>query len=148
MILRWISLVALILLALPGMVTAQEAVIVQLDPMGGSGVSGTAILTAAGDGTDVALDVEGLPPSPMVHFHPSLWPGSRLDLVTRNDGDFARRRHSHQSPGALELPHAAHPLPCEGSDATSTCTPATDGLSRLRVGGGNTPQEGDQCFAS
>jgi hypothetical protein len=41
---------------------AQEAVIVQLDPVGESGVSGTATLIAAGDGTDVVLDVEGLAP--------------------------------------------------------------------------------------
>jgi hypothetical protein len=54
------ALVALALLLLPGMVVAQEAVTVQLDPVGESGVSGTATLTAAGEGTDVMLDVEGL----------------------------------------------------------------------------------------
>jgi LPXTG-motif cell wall-anchored protein len=41
---------------------AQEMVTVQLDPMGGSGVSGTAALTAAGEGTDIALDIQGLAP--------------------------------------------------------------------------------------
>jgi len=41
---------------------AQEAVTVQLDPVGESGVSGTATLIAAGDGTNVTLDVQGLAP--------------------------------------------------------------------------------------
>jgi hypothetical protein len=57
-----ISLVILALLLLPGMVMAQEAVTVRLDPVGESGVSGTATLTAAGDGTNVALDIKGLAP--------------------------------------------------------------------------------------
>jgi len=57
-----ISLVALALLLLPGVVMAQEAVTVQLYPVGESGVSGTATLIAAGDGTNVALDVKGLAP--------------------------------------------------------------------------------------
>ena len=56
------SLVVLALLLLPGMGMAQAAVTVQLDPVGASGVSGTATLTAAGDGTAVALDVKGLAP--------------------------------------------------------------------------------------
>ena len=61
-----ISLVALVVLApllLPGMGLAQEAVTVQLDPVGESKVSGTATLTAAGEGTNVALDVKGLAPN-------------------------------------------------------------------------------------
>jgi LPXTG-motif cell wall-anchored protein len=57
-----ISLIALALLLLPGMSIAQEAVTVQIDPVGASGVSGTATLTAAGAGTAVALDVKGLAP--------------------------------------------------------------------------------------
>ncbi len=59
-----ISLAALAIMALllPGIGMAQEAVMVQLDPMGGSGVGGTAILTAAGEGTNVTLDVKGLAP--------------------------------------------------------------------------------------
>lgn len=56
------SLLVLVLLLLPGMAVAQEAVPVQLDPVGGSGVSGTATLVAAGDGTHVALDIKGLAP--------------------------------------------------------------------------------------
>jgi len=44
------------------MVMAQETVTVQLDPVAGSGVSGTATLSAAGEGTDVALDIQGLAP--------------------------------------------------------------------------------------
>lgn len=56
-----LSLVVLTLMLLPGMVMAQQAVTVRLDPQGGSGASGTAILTAAGDGTNVALDIKGLP---------------------------------------------------------------------------------------
>lgn len=54
------SLVVLALLLLSGGVMAQEEVTVQLDPVGESGVSGTATLTAVGDGTNVAIDVEGL----------------------------------------------------------------------------------------
>ena len=57
-----ISFVVLALLLLPGMVMAQEAVIAQLDPVGESDVSGTATLIAAGDGTNVTLDIEGLAP--------------------------------------------------------------------------------------
>ena len=55
------SLLVLALL-LPGMVVAQETVTVRLDPVGESGVSGTATLTAAGDGTNVVLDITGLAP--------------------------------------------------------------------------------------
>jgi hypothetical protein len=58
-----LSLVSLALLFLPGLVMAQEAVTVQLDPIGGSGVSGTATLTAAGEGTQVTLDIQGLAPN-------------------------------------------------------------------------------------
>src|SRR5713101_4969699 len=54
-----ISLVVLALLLLPGIVMAQEAVTVRLDPVGGSGVSGTATLSAR-DGAMVALDIKGL----------------------------------------------------------------------------------------
>ena len=56
------SLIVLVPLLLPGMGMAQEAVTVQLDPVGTSGVSGTAILIAAGEGTAVTLDVKGLAP--------------------------------------------------------------------------------------
>ncbi len=60
-----ISLAALAITALllPGRGMAQAAVTVQLDPVGGSGVSGTATLTAAGEGTAVTLDVKGLAPN-------------------------------------------------------------------------------------
>ena len=57
-----ISLVVLALLLLPGLVIAQEAVTVRLDPVDRSGVSGTATLTAAGEGTHVELDIQGLAP--------------------------------------------------------------------------------------
>jgi hypothetical protein len=56
------ALVILALLLLPGMVMAQEVITVQLDSVGESGVSGTATLTAAGDGTQVELDIKGLAP--------------------------------------------------------------------------------------
>jgi hypothetical protein len=58
-----ISLFVLVHLLLPPMVLAQQAVTVQLEPAGGSGVRGTATLTAAGDGTSVTLEVEGLAPN-------------------------------------------------------------------------------------
>jgi hypothetical protein len=57
-----ISLVVLALLLLGGTVMAQEAVTVQFDPVGKSGVSGTAALVPAGDGTHVTLDIKGLVP--------------------------------------------------------------------------------------
>jgi len=57
-----ISLVALALLLLPGIAMAQETVTVQLEPVDGSGISGTATLTAAGEGTEVTLEVQGLAP--------------------------------------------------------------------------------------
>jgi hypothetical protein len=57
-----ISLFVLALLFLPDKGMAQEAITVRLDPVGESGVSGTATLVAAGDGTKVALDVQGLAP--------------------------------------------------------------------------------------
>jgi hypothetical protein len=55
-----ISLIVLILIALASGATAQETLTVQLDPVGDSGITGTVTLTAAGEGTDVTLDVEGL----------------------------------------------------------------------------------------
>ena len=57
-----ISLTVLIFLLLPGMVMAQEVVAVRLDPVGESGVSGTATLIAAGDWTNVEIDIKGLAP--------------------------------------------------------------------------------------
>jgi len=56
--------VVLVLLLLPGLGMAQEMemVIVQLDPVDGSGISGTATLSPAGEGTNVALDIQGLAP--------------------------------------------------------------------------------------
>ena len=55
------GLVVLALLLLPVVALAQASVTVQLDPIGDSGVSGTATLTADGEGTDVALSIKGLP---------------------------------------------------------------------------------------
>jgi len=60
--LLWTGFVVVALLLLSSVVMAQEAVIVQLDPVGESGVSGTATLIAAGEGTSVTLDIEGLTP--------------------------------------------------------------------------------------
>jgi len=53
------SLVATLLLV-PAVAAAQESVTAWLEPVGDSGVSGSAVLTAAGDGTQVTLDVKGL----------------------------------------------------------------------------------------
>ena len=57
-----IALVGLALLLWPGRGLAQEVVTVRLGPVGGSGVSGTAMLTAVGEGTQVELDIQGLAP--------------------------------------------------------------------------------------
>jgi hypothetical protein len=57
-----IPLLVLALLLVPGRAMSQETVSLQLDPMDGSGISGTATLIAAGDGTSVELDLQGLAP--------------------------------------------------------------------------------------
>lgn len=56
-----ICILALSLLLVPYTVLAQETVTVQLESVDGSGVSGTATLSAAEEGTNVELDVDGLP---------------------------------------------------------------------------------------
>ncbi len=58
----WLVVLALLLLPSMGMAQETETVIVQLDPVHGSGVSGTATLSPAGEGTNVALDIQGLAP--------------------------------------------------------------------------------------
>lgn len=59
-----ISLVVLAFLLVSGkVVMAQGEITVRLDPVGESEISGTVILTAAGEGTDIVLYIEGLPPS-------------------------------------------------------------------------------------
>jgi hypothetical protein len=50
-------------LLLPGPVLAQEKVIVQLESVDGSEISGTATLSVAGEGTNVVLDIKGLTPA-------------------------------------------------------------------------------------
>ena len=62
--LTWLAawFIVLALLLLPGMVLAQESILVQLESVDGAGVSGTATLSAAGEGTNVVLDVKGLTP--------------------------------------------------------------------------------------
>ena len=57
-----LTLVVLALSLLPVVAMAQEVITAQLDSVGGSGVSGTATLIAAGDGTSVELDIKGLAP--------------------------------------------------------------------------------------
>ena len=54
------SLAALALLLSPSTGLAQETVTVQINPVDESGVSGTAVLTADGDGTNVTLTITGL----------------------------------------------------------------------------------------
>ncbi len=56
-----VFLVLALLLALPGLASAQESVNVQLASTGGSTVTGTATLTADGEATNVTLEVTGLP---------------------------------------------------------------------------------------
>jgi hypothetical protein len=48
-------------LLLPGSALAEEQVPLNLDAVGGSGVSGSAVITPAGQGTNVTLEVQGLP---------------------------------------------------------------------------------------
>jgi hypothetical protein len=55
-----ISFLVVALLFLPGKALAQEEVTVQIDPVGDSGVGGTATLVAADGGTNVTLDIRGL----------------------------------------------------------------------------------------
>ena len=54
------SLIVLALLLSSSTGLAQETVTVQINPVDESGVSGTAVLTADGDGTNVTLNITGL----------------------------------------------------------------------------------------
>src|SRR5262245_59646613 len=58
----WLVVLIMLLLQTSSVAAAREGVTVRLDQVGGSGVRGTAILTAAGEGTQVVLEVEGLAP--------------------------------------------------------------------------------------
>jgi hypothetical protein len=58
-----VFLLALALLSMGGVALAQDAVDVPLSPVGDSGVSGTARLVAAGEATEVTLEVTGLEPN-------------------------------------------------------------------------------------
>jgi hypothetical protein len=63
--LNWLQLPGFTLVHLthlPGLVVAQEEITAQLDPVGDSGVSGTATLIAAGDGSNVELVIKGFSP--------------------------------------------------------------------------------------
>ena len=63
----WLGVWFIVLaLFLPGTALAQEHVIVPLEPVDDSGVSGTATLSAAGEGTHVVIDLEGLTPGTSV----------------------------------------------------------------------------------
>lgn len=55
--------VAVVLLSVGGVALAQEYVDVQFDAVNDSGVSGTARVTAAGDATEVSLNLSGLAPN-------------------------------------------------------------------------------------
>lgn len=54
-------LLLLTLLLLPATALAIETVPLNLDAVGGSGVSGGAVVTPAGEGTNVTLEIQGLP---------------------------------------------------------------------------------------
>lgn len=54
-------LTVIALLLLPATALAIETVPLNLDAVGGSGVSGGAVLTPAGEGTNVTLEIQGLP---------------------------------------------------------------------------------------
>ncbi len=55
------------LLLLPASALAIETVPFNLDPVGQSGVSGGAVLTPAGEGTNVTLEIQGLPAGAEAH---------------------------------------------------------------------------------
>src|SRR5262245_25702035 len=57
---HWLFVLVMLLTISP--VIAEERVTVQLHPVGRSGVRGTASLSAAGEGTQVVLEVVGLAP--------------------------------------------------------------------------------------
>jgi hypothetical protein len=65
-LLTWVRRLSLPLVVLallvPHAVWAQESVTVQLQPVADSGVRGTATLTAADEGTNITLDLQGLAP--------------------------------------------------------------------------------------
>ncbi len=66
-----VLLVLSLILALAGVVSAQQTVTVPINPVAGSGVSGTATLTAVGNTTTVSLSVSGFAPntSHATHIH-------------------------------------------------------------------------------
>jgi len=57
-----LGLAVVALSLLPAVALAQATVTVQLEPVGDSGVGGTATLTAAGEATTVELEIQGLAP--------------------------------------------------------------------------------------
>jgi hypothetical protein len=68
----WGALLALSLtMVLVATAFAQQTVTVTLNPMGGSGVSGTAVLTAVGNTTQISLSASGFAPntSHATHIH-------------------------------------------------------------------------------
>lgn len=58
---RLLGALLLVVALLPATALAEEQVPLNLDAVGGSGVSGTALLMPAGEGTNVTLEVQGLP---------------------------------------------------------------------------------------
>lgn len=57
-----VVLVAAALMLSTGVALAESTFTVPFSPVAGSGVEGSAVLTAAGEGTDISLDITGLTP--------------------------------------------------------------------------------------
>jgi hypothetical protein len=58
-------LIAAVLVQSVWVASAQSTITVSFNPVGGSGVGGVAVLTTAGEGTQVSLDITGLDPDAM-----------------------------------------------------------------------------------
>src|SRR5687768_8029891 len=59
--LRLFAAALVLFLLVPALALGQETATIRLEPMNGSQVNGTIILTANGDATDATIDLTGLP---------------------------------------------------------------------------------------
>ncbi len=150
-----VSLVAAVLL-LPAATLAQAAVTVQIEPLTGSGVRGTAILTTAGEGTSVVLDVEGLAPGAEVRVTmqagtcamPSAsfaeLPGLTADATGRAEASGSVLFHSTESVALTTMADGQHVILVRDGDQVLACgvippLPSDSGASTLPVTGGSFP---------
>lgn len=151
-----VGFLVLAALLLPGDVLAQATVTVDIEPLAESGVSGTAILTAAGEGTDVVLDVNGLAPGAKVRatMHagtcamPSAsfaeLPGLTADATGRAEAAGSVLFHNTESVALATMADGQHVILVRDGDQVIACgvipsLPSASGAPTLPVTGGSFP---------